>query len=161
MVQFCASFHETNKISEYIHLALSCYCFLVLSLCLFLSLSPFPSLSTEHNPPGYLYQSAEMNGHIMEYTTLSGSSQLNGSMHGSYENSGSVMAQGCHHLHHKLPNGLKLLNGSGPLYSLGHSHTHDTPLPHSTVDFEHTHPHHIHVSRLETPCLAVTNIQMI
>ncbi|GAA6106584.1 cell adhesion molecule-related/down-regulated by oncogenes [Tachysurus ichikawai] len=85
-----------------------------------------------------------MNGHIMEYTTLSGSSQLNGSLHGSYGNSGSVMPQGCHHLHHKLPNGLTLLNGSGPLYSLGHSHTHDTPLPHSTMDFEHTHPHHMH-----------------
>ncbi|KAK3569586.1 hypothetical protein QTP86_002160 [Hemibagrus guttatus] len=98
----------------------------------------------KYNSPGYLYQSAEMNGHIMEYTTLSGSSQLNGSMHGSYGNSGSIMPQGCHHLHHKLPNGLTLLNGSGPLYSLGHSHTHDTPLPHSTVDFEHTHPHHMH-----------------
>ncbi|KAK2848195.1 hypothetical protein Q7C36_009877 [Tachysurus vachellii] len=98
----------------------------------------------KYNPPGYLYQSAEMNGHIMEYTTLSGSSQLNGSLHGSYGNSGSVMPQGCHHLHHKIPNGLTLLNGSGPLYSLGHSHTHDTPLPHSTMDFEHTHPHHMH-----------------
>ncbi|MCJ8733445.1 hypothetical protein PDJAM_G00223520 [Pangasius djambal] len=98
----------------------------------------------KYNPPGYLYQPAEMNGHIMEYTTLPGSSQLNGNMHGSYGNSGSVMPQGCHHLHHKLPNGLTLLNGSGPLYSLGHSHTHDTPLPHSTVDFEHTHPHHMH-----------------
>lgn len=95
-----------------------------------------------------MYQSAEMNGHIMEYTTLPGSTQLNGNTHGSYGNSGPVMPQGCHHLHHKLPNGLTLLNSSGPLYSLGHSHTHDTPLPHKTVDFEHTHPHRVHsVSR--------------
>lgn len=98
----------------------------------------------KYNPPSYLYQPAEMNGHIMEYTTLSSSSQLNSNMHGSYGNSGSVMPQGCHHLHLKLPNGLTLLNGSGPLYSLGHSHTHDTTLPHNTVDFEHTHPHHMH-----------------
>ncbi|KAF7699184.1 hypothetical protein HF521_003926 [Silurus meridionalis] len=98
----------------------------------------------KYNPPGYLYQPAEMNGHIMEYTTLSGSSQLNGNLHGSHGNSGSVMSQGCHHLHHKFPNGQTLLNGSGPVYSLGHSHTHDTSLPHSTVDFEHTHPHHLH-----------------
>ncbi|XP_060779498.1 cell adhesion molecule-related/down-regulated by oncogenes isoform X2 [Neoarius graeffei] len=96
------------------------------------------------NPPGYLYQPAEMNGHMMEYTTLSGSSQLNGNMHGHCMNSGSIMPQGCHHLHHKLPNGLTLLNGSGSLYSLGHSHTHDIPLPHRTVDFEHTHLHHVH-----------------
>ncbi|XP_053356547.1 cell adhesion molecule-related/down-regulated by oncogenes isoform X1 [Clarias gariepinus] len=98
----------------------------------------------KYNPPGYLYQPAEMNGHILEYTTLSGSSQLNGNMHGSYENNGSVMPQSCHHLHHKLPNGLTLLNGSGPHYSMGHSHTHDIPLPHSTMDFDHAHPHHMH-----------------
>ncbi|KAI5615951.1 cell adhesion molecule-related/down-regulated by oncogenes precursor, partial [Silurus asotus] len=101
----------------------------------------------KYNPPGYLYQPAEMNGHIMEYTTLSGSSQLNGNLHGSHGNSGSVMPQGCHHLHHKFSNGQTLLNGSGPVYSLGHSHTHDTSLPHSTVDFEHTHPHHLHSVR--------------
>lgn len=121
----------------------------------------FPSISTECNPPGYLYQPAEMNGHMMEYTTLSGSSQLNGNMHGHCMNSGSIMPQGCHYLHHKLPNGLTLLNGSGSVYSLGHSHTHDIPLPHSTVDFEHTHLHHVHSVSRWRPCLAVTSGQIM
>uniref|UniRef100_A0A3B4C4Z7 Cell adhesion associated, oncogene regulated n=1 Tax=Pygocentrus nattereri TaxID=42514 RepID=A0A3B4C4Z7_PYGNA len=99
----------------------------------------------KYDPPGYLYQPAEMNGHVLEYTTLPGSSRVNGSIHAGYGHGGPVMPQGCHHLHHKLPNGLTLLNGSGPLYPSGHSHSHDTPLQHSTMDYEHPHPHtHIH-----------------
>ncbi|XP_066541545.1 cell adhesion molecule-related/down-regulated by oncogenes isoform X2 [Hoplias malabaricus] len=98
----------------------------------------------KYDPPGYLYQPAEMNGHVLEYTTLPGSSRVNGSVHAGYGHGGPVMPQSCHHLHHKLPNGLTLLNGSGPLYPSGHPHSHDTTLPHTTMDYEHTHTHHMH-----------------
>ncbi|XP_060903064.1 cell adhesion molecule-related/down-regulated by oncogenes isoform X2 [Labrus mixtus] len=98
----------------------------------------------KYDPPGYLYQQAEMNGHVLEYTTLPGSSRINGGVHGGYGHSGPMIPQGCHHLHHKLPNGLALLNGSGSLFSPGHPHGHDGTLPHSTRDCEHSHPHHHH-----------------
>uniref|UniRef100_A0A8D0D1H3 Cell adhesion associated, oncogene regulated n=1 Tax=Sander lucioperca TaxID=283035 RepID=A0A8D0D1H3_SANLU len=98
----------------------------------------------KYDPPGYLYQQAEMNGHVLEYTTLSGTSRINGGVHGGYGHSGPMLSQGCHHLHHKLPNGLALLNGSGSLFSPGHPHGHDGTLPHSTRDCEHPHPHHHH-----------------
>ncbi|XP_071397088.1 cell adhesion molecule-related/down-regulated by oncogenes [Centroberyx affinis] len=98
----------------------------------------------KYDPPGYLYQPAEMNGHVLEYTTLPGSSRINGGVHGGYGHSGPMLPQGCHHLHHKLPNGLALLNGSGGLFSPGHPHGHDGTLPHSTMDCEHSHPHHHH-----------------
>ncbi|XP_047450471.1 cell adhesion molecule-related/down-regulated by oncogenes [Mugil cephalus] len=99
----------------------------------------------KYDPPGYLYQPAEMNGHMLEYTTLPGSSRLNGSIHGGYGHSGQMLPpQGCHHLHHKLPNGLAMLNGSGGLFSPGHPHGHDGTLPHGTRDCEHSHPHHHH-----------------
>lgn len=98
----------------------------------------------KYDPPGYLYQSAEMNGHVLEYTTLPGSSRINGGVHGGYGHSGPMLPQGCHHLHHKLPNGLALLNGSNGLFSPGHPHGHDGTLPHSVRDCEHSHPHHHH-----------------
>ncbi|XP_019128568.1 cell adhesion molecule-related/down-regulated by oncogenes isoform X1 [Larimichthys crocea] len=98
----------------------------------------------KYDPPGYLYQPAEMNGHVLEYTTLPGSSRINGGVHGGYGHSGPILPQGCHHLHHKLPNGLALLNGNGSLFSPGHPHSHDGTLPHSTRDCEHSHPHHHH-----------------
>ncbi|XP_041665199.1 cell adhesion molecule-related/down-regulated by oncogenes isoform X1 [Cheilinus undulatus] len=98
----------------------------------------------KYDPPGYLYQTAEMNGHVLEYTTLPGSSRINGGVHGGYGHSGPMLPQGCHHLHHKLPNGLALLNGSGSLFSPGHPHSHDGTLPHSTRDCERSHPHHHH-----------------
>lgn len=100
--------------------------------------------AVEYDPPGYLYQPAEMNGHVLEYTTLPGSGRINGGVHGGYGHSGPILPQGCHHLHHKLPNGLALLNGTGGLFSPGHPHSHDGTLPHSTRDCEHSHPHHHH-----------------
>ncbi|XP_034405209.1 cell adhesion molecule-related/down-regulated by oncogenes isoform X1 [Cyclopterus lumpus] len=96
----------------------------------------------KYDPPGYLYQPAEMNGHVLEYTTLPGSSRINGGIHGGYGHSGPMLPQGCHHLHHKLPNGLALLNGSGSLFSPGHLHGHDGTLTHSPRDCEHPHPQH-------------------
>ncbi|XP_028430276.1 cell adhesion molecule-related/down-regulated by oncogenes [Perca flavescens] len=98
----------------------------------------------KYDPPGYLYQPAEMNGHVLEYTSLSGTGRINGGVHGGYGHSGPMLSQGCHHLHHKLPNGLALLNGSGSLFSPGHPHGHDGTLPHGTRDCEHPHPHHHH-----------------
>ncbi|XP_068442038.1 cell adhesion molecule-related/down-regulated by oncogenes isoform X2 [Clinocottus analis] len=95
----------------------------------------------KYDPPGYLYQPAEMNGHVLEYTTLPGSSRINGGVHGGYGHSGPMLPQGCHHLHHKLPNGLALLNGSGSLFSAGHPHGHDGTLSRSTRDCEHSHSH--------------------
>lgn len=96
-------------------------------------------------PPGYAgYQPAEMNGHVLEYTSVAGSNHMNGGVHGGYGHSGQMLSQGCHHLHHKLPNGLSLMNGSGSLFSPGHTHSHDGTLPHSTRDCEHAHPYHHH-----------------
>uniref|UniRef100_A0A669ETE1 Cell adhesion associated, oncogene regulated n=1 Tax=Oreochromis niloticus TaxID=8128 RepID=A0A669ETE1_ORENI len=84
--------------------------------------------------PGYLYQSPELNGHVLDYTTLPGNSRVNGGIHGGYGHSGQMLPQGCHHLHHKLPNGLALLNGSGNLYTPGPPHGHNGTLPHSTAE---------------------------
>uniref|UniRef100_A0A4W4DXC1 Cell adhesion associated, oncogene regulated n=1 Tax=Electrophorus electricus TaxID=8005 RepID=A0A4W4DXC1_ELEEL len=93
----------------------------------------------KYDPPGYLYQPAEMNGHVLECPNLVGSSRVGPAGRAGYAHSTSIVAQGCHHLHHKLPNGLALLNGSAPLYAPGHGHghAHDAPLYHS-------HPQHMH-----------------
>ncbi|KAM4566828.1 cell adhesion molecule-related/down-regulated by oncogenes isoform 2-T3 [Odontesthes bonariensis] len=97
----------------------------------------------KYDPPRYLCQPAEMNGHVLEYTTLApGTSHINGGIHGGYGHNGQMLPQGCHHLHHKLPNGLPLLNGSGGLFSPGHPHGHEGTLPRSTHDCDHSHPHH-------------------
>ncbi|XP_035381022.1 cell adhesion molecule-related/down-regulated by oncogenes isoform X2 [Electrophorus electricus] len=84
----------------------------------------------KYDPPGYLYQPAEMNGHVLECPNLVGSSRVGPAGRAGYAHSTSIVAQGCHHLHHKLPNGLALLNGSAPLYAPGHGHghAHDAPL---------------------------------
>lgn len=98
----------------------------------------------KYDPPGYLYQPAELNGHVLEYTTLSGNNHINGGLHAGYSHGGQILPQGCHHLHHKLPNGLALLNGSGGLFSPGHPHALEGSLGHNTRDCEHSHPHHHH-----------------
>ncbi|XP_058489956.1 cell adhesion molecule-related/down-regulated by oncogenes isoform X1 [Solea solea] len=99
----------------------------------------------KYNPPGYLQQPTEMNGHVLEYTTLPGGpGRINGGVHGGYGHNGPMLPQGCHHLHHKLPNGLTLLNGTSGLFSPGHPHGHDGTLPHTVRDCEHSHPHHHH-----------------
>ncbi|XP_072309119.1 cell adhesion molecule-related/down-regulated by oncogenes isoform X2 [Eucyclogobius newberryi] len=96
-------------------------------------------------PPGHVgYQPAEMNGYVLEYTSVASNNHINGGVHGSYGHSGQMLSQGCHHLHHKLPNGLSLMNGTGGLFSPGHTHSHDGTLPHSTRDCEHSLPYHHH-----------------
>lgn len=72
---------------------------------------------------------------MVEYTTLPGTNQINGNVHGSLISKGGL-SNGCSHLHHKVPNGISgIMNGSlnGGLYSGHTTRTH--------VDFEH--PHHL------------------
>ncbi|XP_066566986.1 cell adhesion molecule-related/down-regulated by oncogenes isoform X2 [Amia ocellicauda] len=86
----------------------------------------------KYDPPGYLYQPAEMNGHVLEYTTLPGTNRVNGGLHPGYGHSAGL-PPGCPHLHHKLPNGTGSLCPSA----------HDSPPPHSpSLDYEHSH--HLH-----------------
>lgn len=91
---------------------------------------------TEYDPPGYLYQGSEINGQMVEYTTLSGTARINGSVHGGFSSKASL-SNGCSHLHHKGPNGVNgILNGSvnGGLYS-----AHTNSLTRTCVEFEHPH----------------------
>ncbi|XP_008066266.1 cell adhesion molecule-related/down-regulated by oncogenes [Carlito syrichta] len=92
----------------------------------------------KYDPPGYLYQGSEINGQMVEYTTLSGATRMNGNVHGGFLSNGGL-SNGCSHLHHKVPNGVNgIVNGSlnGGLYS-GHTNS----LTRTHVDFEH--PHHL------------------
>ncbi|XP_010959971.2 cell adhesion molecule-related/down-regulated by oncogenes [Camelus bactrianus] len=82
----------------------------------------------KYDPPGYLYQGSEINGQMVEYTTLPGTNRINGNVHGSFSN-------GCSHLHHKVPNGVSgSLNG-------GLCSGHTSSLTRTHVDFEH--PRHL------------------
>ncbi|RVE65165.1 hypothetical protein OJAV_G00132810 [Oryzias javanicus] len=96
----------------------------------------------KYDPSSYppsMYQPSEMNGHVLEYTALTpAAAHINGGLHGGYGHAGQMLPQGCHHLHHKLPNGLALLNGSGGLFSPGLPHGHD-----GARDCERLHPHHL------------------
>ncbi|XP_044114098.1 cell adhesion molecule-related/down-regulated by oncogenes [Neovison vison] len=92
----------------------------------------------KYDPPGYLYQGSDINGQMVEYTTLPGTNRINGNVHGSFISNGGL-SNGCSHLHHKIPNGVGgVMNGSlnGGLYS-GHT----SSLPRTHVDFEH--PRHL------------------
>lgn len=91
-----------------------------------------------------MYQTSDMNGHVLEYTALTpDAAHINGGIHGGY---GQMLPQGCHHLHHKLPDGLALLNGSGGLFSPGLPHGHD-----GARDCAHSHPHHLLNVRAAAP----------
>lgn len=92
----------------------------------------------KYDPPGYLYQGSDINGQMVEYTTLPGTNRINGNVHGSFISNGGL-SNGCSHHHHKVPNGVSgIMNGSlnGGLYS-GHT----SSLTRTHVDFEH--PHHL------------------
>lgn len=82
------------------------------------------NMMQKYDPPGYVYQDADMNGQMVEYTTLPGTSRINGSIHGNYISNGNF-SNGCPHLHHKTPNGVNgTLNGrinGGPGHYPGHS----------------------------------------
>ncbi|NWU82156.1 CDON protein, partial [Onychorhynchus coronatus] len=89
----------------------------------------------KYDPPGYLYQGADINGQMIEYTTLPGTSRVNGSIHGSFLGNG--LGNGCPHVHHKVANGVNgMVNGGAGLYP-GHT----SSLSRTHVDYEH--PHHL------------------
>ncbi|XP_060643471.2 cell adhesion molecule-related/down-regulated by oncogenes [Anolis sagrei] len=92
----------------------------------------------KYDPPGYLYQSADINGQMVEYTTLPGTSRINGSIHGNFISNGNH-SNGCLHLHHKSPNGMNgimngVVNGGNGVYP-GHTNS----LSRSHMEYEHTH----------------------
>ncbi|XP_072211093.1 cell adhesion molecule-related/down-regulated by oncogenes [Excalfactoria chinensis] len=69
----------------------------------------------KYDPPGYLYQGAELSGQMIKYTTLPGTSRVNGSVHSSFLSSGA--GSGCPH-HHKAAAGLDgAVNGGVGLHS--------------------------------------------
>ncbi|XP_074072485.1 cell adhesion molecule-related/down-regulated by oncogenes isoform X3 [Macrotis lagotis] len=91
----------------------------------------------KYDPPGYLYQGSDINGPVMEYTTLPGTSRINGSVHGSFISNGTL-SNGCPHLHHKVSNGVNgIMNGN---INGGHYTGHNS-LTRSHVEYEH--PHHL------------------
>ncbi|KFQ54329.1 Cell adhesion molecule-related/down-regulated by oncogenes, partial [Nestor notabilis] len=90
----------------------------------------------KYDPPGYLYQGADINGQMIEYTTLPGTSRVNGSIHGNFISNGGL-SNGCPHVHHKVANGVNgIMNGGAGLYP-GHSNS----LSRTRMDYEH--PHHL------------------
>ncbi|NXX13200.1 CDON protein, partial [Podargus strigoides] len=90
----------------------------------------------KYDPPGYLYQGADINGQVIEYTTLPSTSRVNGSVHGSFVSNGGL-SNGCPHVHHKVANGVSgIMNGGAGLYP-GHTNS----LSRTHVDYEH--PHHL------------------
>ncbi|XP_016289456.2 cell adhesion molecule-related/down-regulated by oncogenes isoform X3 [Monodelphis domestica] len=91
----------------------------------------------KYDPPGYLYQGSDINGPVMEYTTLPGTSRINGSVHGNFISNGTL-SNGCPHLHHKVPNGVNgIMNGN---VNGGHYPGHNS-LTRTHVEYEH--PHHL------------------
>lgn len=129
--------------SDMLYLIVGCVLgVMVLILLVFIALclwkSRQQSAIQKYDPPGYLYQGSEINGQMVEYTTLSGTARINGSVHGGFLSKGSL-SNGCSHLHHKGPNGVNgILNGTinGGLYS-----AHTNSLTRTCVEFEH--PHHL------------------
>ncbi|XP_074707193.1 cell adhesion molecule-related/down-regulated by oncogenes [Strix uralensis] len=90
----------------------------------------------KYDPPGYLYQGADLNGQMIEYTTLPGTSRVNGSIHGNFLSNGGL-SNGCPHVHHKVANGVNgIMNGGAGLYP-GHTNS----LSRTHMDYEH--PHHL------------------
>uniref|UniRef100_A0A493T7I9 Cell adhesion associated, onco regulated n=1 Tax=Anas platyrhynchos platyrhynchos TaxID=8840 RepID=A0A493T7I9_ANAPP len=88
----------------------------------------------KYDPPGYLYQGSDINGQRIEYTTLPGTSRVNGSIHGNFISNGGL-SNGCPHIHHKVANGVNgIVNGGAGLYP-GHTNS----LSRTHVDYKHTH----------------------
>ncbi|NWT82025.1 CDON protein, partial [Lanius ludovicianus] len=88
----------------------------------------------KYDPPGYLYQGADINGQMIEYTTLPGTSRVNGSIHGNFLSNG--LSNGCPHVHHKVANGVNgIMSGGGAGLYPGHTNS----LSRTHVDYEHPH----------------------
>ncbi|NXP78282.1 CDON protein, partial [Ramphastos sulfuratus] len=89
------------------------------------------SAMQKYDPPGYLYQGAELSGQLMEYSTLPGTSLVSGSIHSSFLTNGAL-SNGCPHAHHKAGSGVNGLGNGAGLYP-GHS----SSLPSTHLDYEH------------------------
>uniref|UniRef100_A0A1W7RII6 Cell adhesion molecule-related/down-regulated by oncogenes-like protein n=1 Tax=Agkistrodon contortrix contortrix TaxID=8713 RepID=A0A1W7RII6_AGKCO len=92
----------------------------------------------KYDPPSYLYQGTDINGQMVQYTTLPGTSRINGGVHGNFISNGKHN-NGCLHLHHKVANGLNgIMNGAvsgGTGVYPGHSNS----LSRAHIEYEHTH----------------------
>ncbi|KAM9113946.1 cell adhesion molecule-related/down-regulated by oncogenes isoform 1-T3 [Pangshura tecta] len=94
----------------------------------------------KYDPPGYLYQGADINGQRVEYATLPGTSRINGSIHGNFISNGTL-SNGCPHLHHKIPNGVNGIMNGGLNGGTGLYPGHTNSLSRTHMDYEH--PHHL------------------
>ncbi|KAL7981501.1 hypothetical protein Chor_002397 [Crotalus horridus] len=92
----------------------------------------------KYDPPSYLYQGTDINGQMVQYTTLPGTSRINGGVHGNFISNGKHN-NGCLHLHHKVANGMNgIMNGAisgGTGVYPGHSNS----LSRAHIEYEHTH----------------------
>ncbi|XP_075420230.1 cell adhesion molecule-related/down-regulated by oncogenes isoform X2 [Tenrec ecaudatus] len=80
------------------------------------------STTRKYDPPGYLCQGSDVNGQMVEYSTLAGTKRVHGNVRGSFMSNGGL-SNGCSHFHHKVSSSINgRLNGSlnGALYS-GHT----------------------------------------
>uniref|UniRef100_A0A8C7DVP7 Cell adhesion associated, onco regulated n=1 Tax=Naja naja TaxID=35670 RepID=A0A8C7DVP7_NAJNA len=92
----------------------------------------------KYDPPSYLYQGTDINGQMVQYTTLPGTSHINGGIHGNFISNGKHN-NGCLHLHHKIANGMNgimngAINGGTGAYP-GHSNS----LSRTHIEYDHTH----------------------
>nr|XP_004665521.1 cell adhesion molecule-related/down-regulated by oncogenes isoform X1 [Jaculus jaculus] len=148
--------------SDMLYLIVGCVLgVMVLILMVFIAMclwkSRQQSAIQKYDPPGYLYQGSDINGQMVEYSTVSGTNRINGSVHGGFLGNGSL-SNGCSHLHHKGPNGVNgILNGSlnGGLYP-----PHTNSLSRTHVEFEHPH-HHINGGGMYTAVPQIDPLECI
>ncbi|XP_031762023.1 cell adhesion molecule-related/down-regulated by oncogenes isoform X3 [Xenopus tropicalis] len=107
------------------------------------------TLMQKFEPPGYLYQGADLNGQIIEYTTLPGTSRINGSVHTGFMGNGNLN-NGCPHIHHKVHNRASGV-GNGEMYPGCNSSLKET-----YVDYERL-PHHLSNGRVMYTALPQTD----
>ncbi|NXH18283.1 CDON protein, partial [Bucco capensis] len=133
--------HGPIRSSDMLYLIVGCVLgVMVLILIIFIAMCLWKNRQQnsmqKYDPPGYLYQGADISGQMIEYMTLPGTSRVNGSIHGNFLSSGSL-GSGCPHVHHQMGNGVNgMVNGGAGLYS-GHSNS----LSRMHMDYEH--PHHL------------------
>ncbi|XP_029428576.1 cell adhesion molecule-related/down-regulated by oncogenes isoform X3 [Rhinatrema bivittatum] len=131
--------HTIARSSDMLYLIVGCVLgVMVLIVILFIVMCLWKnrqqSLMQKYDPPGYLYQGSDVNGQMVEYSSLPGMSHINGTIHGGLGN-------GCPHIHHKVPNEVNgLMNGmvtEGPGFYAGHASTF------TRIHMEYEHSHHL------------------